>query len=246
MLAGTLSQAGYFMGSELIPPRDTNPKGFFEDKEINNINELILAQVLPSRPKWFMQCFKHIPRDGQRWLSRVPLNANIHLPEKCIDRVELVLGNEPFCFKDPRFSYTLPAWRPMMENMVFLVIFRSPTVTANSIIKEVHQAEYLQDFQISWRGALKVWELMYRHIIEIHLPAGGEWIFVHYDQILDGTALPRLSSSLGVKIEQNFADPKLKRTKEDAKASAGQIRLYQELCQRAAYRLDPFNFSDLS
>ena len=33
MLAGLFSQAGYFFGDKLYPPREANPKGFFERPE---------------------------------------------------------------------------------------------------------------------------------------------------------------------------------------------------------------------
>ncbi|NIM13858.1 MAG: sulfotransferase family protein, partial [Candidatus Aminicenantes bacterium] len=39
MIAGILHKAGYFMGDNLYPPRSANPKGFFENWEINEINE---------------------------------------------------------------------------------------------------------------------------------------------------------------------------------------------------------------
>ena len=35
MIAGILHKAGYFMGDNLYPPRSANPKGFFENWEIN-------------------------------------------------------------------------------------------------------------------------------------------------------------------------------------------------------------------
>ena len=38
MLAGTLSAAGYYIGDCLIEANEANPKGFFEDYEVNAIN----------------------------------------------------------------------------------------------------------------------------------------------------------------------------------------------------------------
>ena len=46
MVAGSLAKAGYFMGSSLIPARSANPKGFFEDVEVNMINESLLAPLV--------------------------------------------------------------------------------------------------------------------------------------------------------------------------------------------------------
>ena len=52
MVAGLLAQSGYFMGNKLDAYYgDTNPKGFFEDPDINAINERILHPIIPRRPR---------------------------------------------------------------------------------------------------------------------------------------------------------------------------------------------------
>jgi len=74
MVAGTLAKAGYFMGDHLYPGRESNPKGFFEDPEINGINEALLAQIVPKRPRLFGRwLFRSRPLQWQRWLGRVPV-----------------------------------------------------------------------------------------------------------------------------------------------------------------------------
>ena len=50
MIAGMLAKEDYFFGDNLYQARDPNPKGFFEDPEINDINETILSQVTLRRP----------------------------------------------------------------------------------------------------------------------------------------------------------------------------------------------------
>jgi len=54
MLAGCLAKSGYFMGDNLYPAREANPKGFFEDPEINAINEMLIAGCYENRWKWFV------------------------------------------------------------------------------------------------------------------------------------------------------------------------------------------------
>ena len=62
MLAGCLSTSGYFMGDNLYKKRESNPKGFFENKEINTINEDILSLVTKNRPPILGRFFyKNIP-----------------------------------------------------------------------------------------------------------------------------------------------------------------------------------------
>ena len=46
MLAGILHQNGWSLGEDLyIEPSDSNPKGFFEDRDVNSINEELLARL---------------------------------------------------------------------------------------------------------------------------------------------------------------------------------------------------------
>src|SRR5690349_12501793 len=101
MLAGTLCGAGYYMGEHLVPANEANPKGFFEDDEINAINEALLAPLTPRRR----------PAYGWRWLASVPVGTPFACPPELGQRIQAQTARAPFCFKDPRFCYTLPAWR---------------------------------------------------------------------------------------------------------------------------------------
>lgn len=45
--------------------------------------------------------------------------------------------HHPFCFKDPRFGFTLPLWQPYLPPDVrFLVVFRDPVDTVASIMRD--------------------------------------------------------------------------------------------------------------
>src|SRR5215510_2982709 len=89
MLAGTLRRAGYYMGENLIPADASNPKGYFEDDEINAINEALLAPVTPA-----LSC----PSYGWRWLASVPVGTAIACPPEIARRIEAQTSKSPFCF----------------------------------------------------------------------------------------------------------------------------------------------------
>jgi hypothetical protein len=235
MVAGTLSQAGYFMGTNLIPARDGNPKGFFEDIEVNKINEALLAQILPSRPRFIGRwLFKDRPLSGQRWLSQVPLNKEIPTTPEIIERIKILVGQEPFCFKDPRFSYTLPVWRPYLNNIRYICVFRDPYSTATSIIKEVKNEPHLHHFEIDFDRALDIWLLMYRHILKHRTE--GEWLFLHYEQILNGEGLEKLASFTDAFVDRTFPDITLKRSFSEKLIPQKTAAIYHELCQLAGYQ----------
>ncbi len=74
------------------------------------------------------------------WLAAVPLGTPISCPPSIEQQIVTQTAKAPFCFKDPRFCYTLPAWRPHARHAVFLCIFREPARTVQSILKECRDA----------------------------------------------------------------------------------------------------------
>jgi hypothetical protein len=237
MMAGCLHGAGYFMGHNMMPPNEQNPKGYYESFEIESINEGLLAQVCPRRPSGPLGrlLFSKRPRRPQRWLCEAPLDAHFRTAPELERRMEQQLSHAPYCFKDPRFCYTLPAWRPFLEDPVYLVVFREPGRTVNSILNTVESEPYLKDLRIDAAGALRVWTAQYRHILERH--AGeGVWLFVHYDQVLDGSAASRLDTLLGARTDIGFPERRLKRSGNDIAVSAEAKAIYAALCERAGYR----------
>ncbi|MHA1600773.1 MAG: hypothetical protein ACTSW2_08085, partial [Alphaproteobacteria bacterium] len=169
MLAGTLAQSGYFIGEDYLPPRDSNPKGFFEGREVNTINERILKSSLTAGQRLQQPVLRLARRlnlpwrsaralhsRGEAWLMPIPLSATIRGNAAIETQISTLTAHAPFCFKDPRFSYTLPVWRPHLdlERTVFLCIFRHPAETAASIAKECRTQPYLRGMHIPTDGLL--------------------------------------------------------------------------------------------
>jgi hypothetical protein len=226
MLAGTLSRSGYYMGEHLIPADQANPKGYFEDDEINAINEELLAPITPALTR---------PAYGWRWLAEVPVGTPILSSPSLTERIAVQAARSPFCFKDPRFCYTLPAWRPFLKDSVFLCIFREPERTAHSIVKECRCADYLEGLPMTFATGVRVWALMYRHILEVHRHA-GEWLFFHYDQLFHNATLSRVEAVLGVPADRQFPEEKFKRSPQRGRVRAEARAIYAQLCELAGYR----------
>ncbi|MBD3347274.1 MAG: hypothetical protein GF401_19640 [Chitinivibrionales bacterium] len=215
------------MGSELYKPRPTNPKGFFEDRLINEINERILACYDPENKYDY----------GQRWLMNLPHDVQVNYVAAPIRRlIKTSTSHEPFCFKDPRFCYTLPVWKSLIsEQTVYLCIFRSPSITVKSIMKEYAQMDYLASLYLDEEKTYQVWADMYKHVINSNNEKEPVYFF-HYDQIFDGSALDKLSKLLEVKIDLGFVDHKLKRTQALDIDVPGTVReMYIQLCDLAEY-----------
>ena len=226
------------MGDNLYAPRDSNPKGFFEDPEINSINESILAATVGPRVRlWNIEMFKSRPLLGHRWIARVKLHPRLISNPGIEGRIKRIVCRSPYCIKDPRFSYTLPVWRPFLTNHVFLCIFREPEATAASMVKEVSDVRRDQGIlnYISYRQAISVWACMYGNILEIHRHEGN-WLFVHYNQILKGESLDKIENFTGASIDRSFPDFRFRRSMILRPTRQKTIRhMYFTLCALAGY-----------
>jgi GT2 family glycosyltransferase len=224
MITGALQGAGYFQGDALHAARASNPKGFFESAEVNALNEALLAPM--SSPAAGL-------RDGQRWLG-VPMEGAqpVATPELA-ERIARLTARAPFCFKDPRFSFTLPAWRAALPSDTgFVCAFRHPVLTATSLVREVQSASYLAGVPFDLARAFELWTATYRAIVEREA-SRGDWLYVHYDQMLERAGRDRLAAFLDAAVDGAFPDPHLRRAMPALAAPAEALELYAELCARA-------------
>src|SRR5271170_6033912 len=151
MTTGVLAGAGYFMGHKMSNVgRINNPYGNYEDQEINSLNERLLAQVVPG-PEVVdnVLCHRDRPRANQRWLAKLPVGTEIPLVADMIPKMRELTSHGPYCFKDPRFSYTLPVWRPFLTDAIFLCVFREPHKTVQSILKQLRDAPHLRGLEMN-------------------------------------------------------------------------------------------------
>ena len=152
-----------------------------------------------------------------------------------MDHIQRQVEHRPFCFKDPRFCYTLPAWRPALGDAVFLCVFRDPADTAVSILRECRSAGYLKTLAMDFDRAVEVWTLMYRHVLKQH--GAGEWLFLHYEQVLTDEGLDRIARFVDVDVDRDFPDRALKRSSSDRPVPNETSDLYNHLCHIANFNL---------
>lgn len=223
MLAGTLAAAGWDVGGEPYPARDANPKGFFETPEVNGVNEYLLSAVASGAPTLGAM---------QRWLAAPKGALDFDVDEELRARMERLAARAPFVFKDPRFSHTLPAWRPSLGDARFVCIFREPAVTAESIVRECSSADYLAGLDVDFERAVEVWYESYARIVSEHRHE-GEWLFLHAEQLLTPAGIARLEDFVGGAVRADFPEARLQRTKSERPVPAAAGALYRELCTLA-------------
>ena len=276
MFGGVLHEAGYFMGNNLYPGTVSNPKGFFESPEVNEINEMILKPYNRKKSSDFIDVLMNMRKDirllrsqrahsifnkiksayfysfkliritqlrldrRQLWLSSLPPKMNVSYSNDEINhRIETLIRVKPFCFKDPRYSYTLPVWKRFLDNdTIYLCVFREPDITVNSILKECATSPYLRNVYINKKYAYRLWLNIYSHILSHYEKNSYRFAFIHYQQILDGSALSKISNLLEVKISNAFADKRLKRSAGNGNIPGEVSKLYNCLCALADYSSD--------
>ncbi len=225
MVAGVMAGAGYFMGNRLHEARSANPKGFFEDATINGLNEILLRSVAPPELG-----------EGQRWLSALPADVVLPGVPGADQAMAQLTARTPFCFKDPRFSYTLPLWRPHLPDDTGLIcVFRHPALTALSITEECRRATYLAGVTMDPQRALETWAAVYRRILD-QQDGAQPWLFVHYDQVLTRAGIEAIAGFTRAPLDAGFPDAAMRRPPPDLAVSDEVMALYEQLCQRAGHQ----------
>lgn len=203
-LAGLLAEVGVHMGSKLYKAQaGVNEKGFFENADVVELNDLILDRVPTS---WDSPCML---------MQERLLEAG-----KCIDKTVLhdVLGShyadqQIWGIKDPRLSLTLPLWQPALRafsaRQLFILCFRHPGEVAASLMRRDAFSREKSAF---------VW-LNYSFAAWMHTRDEDRCV-VTYDSLLTDpgsiatVVSNRLAKSLGVPEEVRFVDGALRRNKD--------------------------------
>ncbi|KXK26230.1 MAG: hypothetical protein TR69_WS6001001225 [candidate division WS6 bacterium OLB20] len=225
MLAGSLASQFSYLGEDpIMLKNDSNPKGFFEDNEINYLNDRIIEAsgvTLPGRKR----SDRTEPYGG--WLSNAPEDTVWNIPFAYADSIRRLTRQKNFMFKDPRFCFTAPAWRILADDdVVSLVIFRNPSRTAQSMLRE----PVAQEMKLAYDHALDIWYSMYYWCLA---HADDLTLFVHYDQIRAGE-VERIEDVLHARFDTDFYERSLNRSPEQ-EISGRYLTLYNRLCEHAGY-----------
>ncbi len=231
LVAGTLAGAGYYQGDDLYASRRANPKGFFESPQVNGVNESILARHTPAHPPL---------ADFQRWLAVLtPEQARgVHAMAQERAAIAALVARGPFCFKDPRFTWTLGAWREAAPEAGLVCVFRDPASTVASLLEEAASSEHLAGVELDSARALELWRATYARLLELHAAAqdgGRDWLFLHYDQVLEAAGRKRLAAFAQADLDDDFAEPGLRREPPALELPQDVAELYAKLCERAGH-----------
>ena len=229
LVAGLFRNLDWYMGERLHPPRDSNPRGFFESGEINRLNGEILLPYLPRRYHHGSTLYGcDAPRINHSWLARIPEEVGIRATPEQRRLIARLTDRPHFCYKDTRFCYTIGEWLRTTPDARVICVFRHPACVVTSVLKECHSQPYLADFAISVEQAFELWETLYRHLLTRHYRPAG-WLLVSYESILEGDGIDRIRDFGGAEIDHGFVDGTLNRSQGLHRVPARCDALYRRL-----------------
>jgi len=238
MAAGLFRNAGYFMGEKLIPADESNPRGYYQSERVVFINERLLEAVDHSDARKVARRVlgeTTVPA-ATRWLLALDTDTTIRPTPRLRRRMREVLSREPYCFKDPRFSYTLGAWRPGLRDPRFVCVVRHPLEVAQSVLRHAERRGYRDSLGLDRQRVLRVWRCCYRYILERLVREPERWTFVHYDQLLDRSRVEELGRFADAEVDASIVDRDLRRAGPvGGTLDRETLELYGTLCRRAEY-----------
>lgn len=232
MLAHILHLSGLYLGPEevLRPSNLDNQDGFWEHLGFNEINDELLAQ--------FGGAWDSPPLMPEGWVGK-----DEHQPLR--DRAEALVsefsGREPWGWKDPRNSLTLPFWFELVPDLKLVVCLRNPFEVDRSLRVRAH---WPRPF------GLRLWRLYNQAILDASHPE--DRIVTHYDayfrepraelrRVLGFLGLPapeevieRGCSAIAPGLRHN--SPRASQLSDgEANHSSEGYRLYMRMCDEANF-----------
>jgi hypothetical protein len=250
MISALFRHSGAYLGDNLLAARAANPFGYYEDPEVNALNTRVIERMVAAL--WTTRLCPRLVHPVHRREEAAWLAAPWYLPRVDISRDERAamhrkLSHMPFCLKDPRFSVTLPAWRPYLPpDTRFLVAFRDPQRTVDSILRDARET-YSPPLPADAHWAALCWWRNYGRLLH-DFACGGDWLFVHYDGVVNGTALRAIANFAEAELDTRQVDRSVSRA-QPAKLSVGRrlgnrcALLYEQLQARASADLQRWSQS---
>lgn len=159
-VAQLLHMCGLYLGNEedLFRPRPDNPEGFWENRKFVSLNQQI------------MEAF------GAGWDFPLPLEPGWHedkrirpisgMAEGLLEEFD---GHEPWGWKDPRNSLTMPFWTRLIPDLRVVICLRNPLEVAQSLRKRGNSSPAF---------SVNLWEVYYRRLLDVL--QDDRYIVTHY------------------------------------------------------------------
>lgn len=237
-VAQLLYRLGLYLGREedLFPASSANEDGFWENGRLVSVNEEIL--------KAYGSGWDFPPDLQPGWQRDEILAPQRNEARRLLQEFE---GWEPWGWKDPRTSLTLPFWLDLLPDTKVVVCLRNPLEVANSLRKRG---------SASILFGLNLWKIYNERLLET-LEA-GQYIVTHYESYFyrSQAEIRRVADFLGMPASDQLISLVRSRvirglrhhvlTLEDLREfdPSGRIgELYLRMCREAGWDPEPVTVS---
>ena len=180
--AQLLNRAGLFLGYELLEALPSNPYGHFEDREVVDLHQKILAD------------------NGLTWLVNEPFLPVVNRPHwqrmrQLVERRNT--EHRVWGFKDPRACMFMMLWKYLLPDMKVLIVYRHFAESTHSLGQR-HSSDLFQNRVNSsihrrfWEEpdlALRMWLAHNEALLAFAREYPGDTLAVSLDMIRDGFPL---------------------------------------------------------
>jgi hypothetical protein len=188
-LGGALEPLGLTVGKTVMPPKQENPKGFYENNSLTELHERFLASI------------------GSDWRDLQPLGDEQfqgagarRFQSKLLRLLVDEFGEGRPLIKDPRMCRLMPLWVPLIQEHFpqagFILPIRHPVEVAYSL---------RQRSDLTLDQGLKLWVV---HVIEAERTTRSfSRLFTTYDQLMQSPVqtVLRLAQGLGLSTNVDAA-----------------------------------------
>ena len=215
-------QPNVFFGYAPIKPMPSNPDGFYEDAVVNTVNNILLRRMtgvslLDVLPRFLVRCveglFPWAHRDARSlWLARPRWPLRWEVGYELAELMAGLVSNEPFCLKDPRFSFTLQQWEPFLPaDTGFLVVFRDPRQTIESMQRFASRNDLDRPLAVDRAWLTSHWLLVYRKLIadRDRLRGPDAWLFVDLADLVSGEAREAVGGFTRCRVDASHLEDRL-------------------------------------
>lgn len=193
MTMRALNLLGVHVGPEegLVEPGPGGPKGFWEQRDIIELNDRLLRSQGGS--------WRNPPRLAPGWERAAELDGEREQARALLD--EAFAGHDAWGWKDPRVSLTAAFWQAIVPDLRYVICLRNPIDVADSISPPADRKRE-EAFYYARRGptrerAYRLWSTYVASALAN--TAGRPRIFVSYEDHFDErhATLERLAGFVG-------------------------------------------------
>jgi hypothetical protein len=221
LVANLLRQCGLHLGhaEDLMPPAADNPDGYWENVRFVQFNDGLLEHL---GGNWHSP--PTLPPGWQSW----PLLGRFQEPGAELIRAVGTL--EPWGWKDPRTSITLPFWRTLLPDLRAVICLRDPRQVALSLRR---RGQFWPAF------SMNLWLVYNRSALAALEP--GRRVLTHFDTLCrePRSELRRLLDRLGLPVSDDLIEQALPTIKGHLRHDGPSEEL-----ARLEVRPDVFDFYD--